>query len=283
MAPNAYLLLITIVLIILLLERVCWFLTLFVAREAGPVAQRLAGVWRQTHPVRSALAQRYPKTYSVTRERLTPERFSGLPLTLLIAAALYMLFLASGLVEALLEAEELTKFDEAVTRFLAAFRETPALELFKWITDLGAAPALLSTGIVATGFLWSHKRRLFILPLWIAFLGAEMTTWLGKFGFDRVRPDAIPGLIHVSPAFPSAHATGAMAIFGFVAYAVARDLLGIRERFSVIFWAGVLITLIGFSRVFLGAHHLSDVLMGFVVGGFWLLAGFAVTEYRRAL
>jgi undecaprenyl-diphosphatase len=50
----------------------------------------------------------------------------------------------------------------------------------------------------------------------------------------------------------------------------------------VTFWAAVLIVLIGFSRVFLGAHHASDVLMGFLVGGFWLLAGFAIAEYQRS-
>ena len=36
----------------------------------------------------------------------------------------------------------------------------------------------------------------------------------------------------------------------------------------------VLILLIGFSRIFLGVHYVTDVIGGFLVGGFWLLVGF---------
>jgi undecaprenyl-diphosphatase len=43
----------------------------------------------------------------------------------------------------------------------------------------------------------------------------------------------------------------------------------------------VLIALVGFSRMFLSVHYLSDVLAGFLVGGFWLLVGVALTEWLR--
>jgi undecaprenyl-diphosphatase len=72
-----------------------------------------------------------------------------------------------------------------------------------------------------------------------------------------------------------------MAVFGFLAYALARDLDRPRQRFEVVFWTAVLIALVGFSRVFLGVHFLSDVASGFLVGGFWLLVGFTLVEWRR--
>ena len=50
---------------------------------------------------------------------------------------------------------------------------------------------------------------------------------------------------------------------------------------EVTFWVAVLVLAIGFSRVFLSLHYTTDVAAGFLVGAFWLLAGFAVSEWTR--
>jgi membrane-associated phospholipid phosphatase len=50
--------------------------------------------------------------------------------------------------------------------------------------------------------------------------------------------------------------------------------------------ATALILLIGFSRIYLGAHFLSDVIAGFLAGGAWLFACITVMAYverRQAL
>ena len=71
-----------------------------------------------------------------------------------------------------------------------------------------------------------------------------------------------------------------MAVYGFIAYIVARNLMTTQQRFEVIYWTAVLISLIGFSRMLLGLHYVSDVAAGFLVGGFWLLLGFALAEHK---
>ncbi len=71
-----------------------------------------------------------------------------------------------------------------------------------------------------------------------------------------------------------------MAVYGFLAYAITRDLSGWRPRFEAAFWSAVLIIIIGFSRMYLSAHYLTDVVAGFLVGGFWLLVAFAIAEWR---
>jgi membrane-associated phospholipid phosphatase len=43
----------------------------------------------------------------------------------------------------------------------------------------------------------------------------------------------------------------------------------------------VLIGSISFSRIFLSVHYASDIAAGLLVGGFWLLAGFAIAEHLR--
>src|SRR5690606_2768836 len=120
------------------------------------------------------------------------------------------------------------------------------LRLMGWITSLGDSASLAGVALVATGLLWADRRPRLILPLWITILGALGTTWIGKFAFDRPRPEFIEGFTALSPSFPSAHATGVAAVYGFIAYVVVRDLPGRRARFEVVFWTVVLVALVGF-------------------------------------
>ena len=264
-----------------------WQLALGLARLGLRVAPQLPGrvaAWQlgaRVGPLRSWLADRFPGPYAWAARRLAPRRFAGLPLTLMAVAAAYLVFLLTGLAEDVVEAEEIVQLDDAVSALFTEYRRTFLVSIFAWITDLGGKPALVAASFVATGFLWADRRPLYILPLWVTIVGALGTTWIGKFGFARGRPEFITEVTALSPAFPSAHATGALAVYGFVAYAIARDTRTPRQRFEVVFWTCILIALIGFSRIFLSVHFASDVAAGFLVGAFWLIVGFALTEYRR--
>ncbi len=283
-ADNSLVILGAGALLILLLWRIAWWLTRLADRSARSLAGRLprSRAWTRTGPLRQHLARRFPRSSAFLAARLNPRGFTGLPLTLLGAAALYVAFLLAGQVEALIEAEGMVRLDRAVNDFFAAYRTPLLVMLLRWLTDLGGSAALLGVAIVATGFIWAHRRPHLILPLWVCYGGSWLTTWSGKFVFARERPEFVTGVTALSPSFPSAHATGTLAVYGFVAYAIARDLDTARSRFEVTFWTLVVVALVGFSRVFLSVHYLSDVLTGFLVGTFWLLVGFAIGEYGRA-
>jgi undecaprenyl-diphosphatase len=54
-----------------------------------------------------------------------------------------------------------------------------------------------------------------------------------------------------------------------------------RARAAVVFGTSLLILLIGFSRMYLGVHHLSDVVAGFAAGGVWLSTCITAMEFVR--
>lgn len=140
-----------------------------------------------------------------------------------------------------------------------------------------------AVAVTATGFLWANRAGMVIPPLWIAFSGAEATVWTLKYLVERTRPLFLDGVASaVSPSFPSAHATGAAAVLGFVAYAVGRDRPSRREHVEIAFWTAILVALIGFSRVFLGVHFATNVIGGFLVGSAWLAIGIAFVQNRSA-
>ena len=67
-----------------------------------------------------------------------------------------------------------------------------------------------------------------------------------------------------------------MAFVGILACLVANGPQRRARRSVVIGVAAALVVLIGFSRVFLSVHYLTDVLAGGLVGGLWLTAGSAL-------
>lgn len=223
----------------------------------------------------------FPKTTRLLQPRLTPSRYTGLPLTIIVVMALYITALFGGLVEELLEADELVRLDESINQGINPLRTESMIIVFSWITDLGGSATFIAVALVTTGLLWAHRRRYMIVPLWLTILGSQITTYTGKYVFARQRPEFITEVAAITPSFPSGHATSAMAVYGFIAYIIARDLTTTRHRFELIYWTVVLICLIGFSRMLLGLHYASDIAAGFLVGGFWLLLGFALAEHKR--
>lgn len=257
------------------------------ARRAQALLGRLragfpaAAMWERTHPLRAWLARRWPRGYRFAARRLDIRSAAGLPLTLGLAAAVYIAALVGGLVEELLEADELVLVDRTLNHWLDAVRAEPFIAIFTWITSLGSSATLIAVTLAATAFLCVHRRRHCVLPLWITVVGAQATTYLGKFALDRARPEFVTGVTAVTPSFPSGHATGAMAVYGFVAFLIVRELPRRRDRFDVVYWTLVLIAAVGFSRMYLGVHYASDVAAGFLVGSFWLLVGIMLTGLRE--
>ena len=229
----------------------------------------------------SSIRTSFPQTTRFMQARLTPRRYTGLPLTLIVIAALYIAALLVGLVEELLEADELILFDEAINQRIGLIHTDGMITVFNWITDLGGSVALTAVALVTTGLLWAHRRRHMIAPLWLTILGSQITTYAGKYVLARQRPEFVSEIAAATPSFPSGHTTSAVAVYGFIAYIVARDLMTARQRFEMTYWTAVLICLIGFSRILLGMHYASDVASGFLVGAFWLLLGFALSEHKH--
>lgn len=270
------------VVIIIALRKAAWWglgLASRLFRKAVTVLKQVQ-VRKDTSGLGSRIRAALPGTAQLLQARLTPNRYTGLPLTLIVIAALYIAALLGGLVEELLEAEELVRLDEGINRLIGPIRTDAMITAFIWITDFGGSVALIAVVLVTTGLLWAHCRRLMIAPLWLTFIGSQITTFAGKYVLLRQRPEFVTEISAFTPSFPSGHATGAMAVYGFIAYIVARDLMTTRQRFEMTYWTAVLICLIGFSRVLLGLHYASDVAAGFLVGGFWLLLGFALAEHK---
>ena len=161
--------------------------------------------------------------------------------------------------------------DSGINDFFSPYRSQPLLAGFMWLTALGANPTAVAVCVTMTGLLWVARLPGLILPLWIAIAGGQATSWGLKYLVGRARPAFLEVVSASSPSFPSGHSMSSMVVYGFLAFVLTSQ--GPRGRLAIAAPAmlALLILSIGFSRVFLSLHYVSDVLGGFLVGGFWLM------------
>lgn len=273
----------SLALIVLLIRWLAWLSLMGTNRliaKAGATAtaERLG---KRVRPIHNYLSKRFPRTVDFFEARLNPGKFSGLTLTLMVLAAVYIVALLLGLIDELREAEELIEVDNSINNALSVIRTGEIVSAFAFITEWANISAIVIVAAVTSGLVMALNHGYLVPPLWVVVLGSQLTTYSGKYGFDRPRPEFLTDIMASTPSFPSGHATSAIAVYGFIAYILSRHAVSVRRRFEIVFWSAVLILLIGFSRMLLSVHYASDVAAGFLVGGFWLLVGFAIAEMIR--
>jgi membrane-associated phospholipid phosphatase len=134
--------------------------------------------------------------------------------------------------------------------------------------------ALTAAGAIA---LRRHSRTPLVLVA-AASAGSLALTLTGKDLIHRHRPprrDAIPPY-ESSPSFPSGHTLNATTVVGVLAYLIASRQTSAAKSTVIIGTAALTAITVGLSRVLLGAHWFTDVLMGWVSGSGWL--GLVITS-----
>jgi undecaprenyl-diphosphatase len=173
--------------------------------------------------------------------------------------------------------------DTAVNNSLTAFRAPWLLHLFLLLTIPGTVIfATLAVATVSALLFWADRYKR-VIPLWVAFVGAEFTTWVFKYIVNRTRPPFLDGIVELNPSFPSGHATASTVVLGFIGYMLASTLTRRQQRVEVSFWFAAVVASVCLSRLFLSLHYLSDVLAGLSIGGMWLLIGIAIAEWQKTL
>jgi len=139
------------------------------------------------------------------------------------------------------------------------------------VTWLRSTSVIIPTLVLVAAVLVIRRRdwRSAIL-LGAAVAGAVGLYNIVKLAVERPRPPSTLWIGNFSDsAFPSGHATQAAAFYGMLAmvFSAMRSL-----RVRVIVWTGAAaITLVvGASRLYLGAHWLTDVLAGYALGAAWI-------------
>jgi membrane-associated phospholipid phosphatase len=235
-----------------------WF-----ARHADSLLAR-ALRWTRAHPHLG----RY------TAAMIDPNRPESASLLILAACLLAIGVAWFALLGTVLMRSEPLALDRAVYEAMLALRNPLADRLMAGLASIGDTAVLAPAVALAMGWLLWRKRWM-AAAHWLAALafGLALTAVLGA-AVDMPNPPTAPRGF----GFPSIAVTMTTITFGFFAVLIAREMPG-RQRVWPYVVGGAVAAVLGFARLYLGAHWLSDVVGGMLFGVVWLLVlGIA---YRR--
>ena len=137
------------------------------------------------------------------------------------------------------------------------------------ITGLGNIFLVVTVAVIVGVILFIRKNWWRLLALFLGVAIGQAVLNILKVIFQRPRPKT--EMYVFSYSFPSGHVFSATVIYGFCIYLAFRLIKNATVKWIVVTLLALLILLIGFSRVYLGVHWLSDVLAGYATGFAWLL------------
>lgn len=251
------------------------------ARWAANHQERVQSVGRRiaAFPPATLLRRYFRGPMRFVRGRFRIDDAFGLSLTLgflaLIASAWALYAVASGVAER----SDFVDVDLTVTRTLAEHRVDWMTDAARWVTDLGSM-ALLGPLVAVAALAWLVRTGRWGVAMFlaVAIVGAAVANELVKDLIERARP---PARFHADGAdgfaFPSGHTAQAVVTYGALAYLLGSVIRSWPGR--VVIWTlAVLVSLVvGFTRIYLGVHWMSDVLAGLALGTAWL--AFVITAF----
>lgn len=188
-------------------------------------------------------------------------------------------FLFAEIADDVFEKEKF-QIDQMASQFVSSIQSDTLDSIFGFITELGAV-WLIATGSIIVGIilLFYPSNRLWrVLYFAVTMIGISVLTSSLKELFERDRPNLIQEYDGTGYSFPSGHSTGPMVFYGFIIYLIIRSRFPLVAKWIVGIVLGLLIFLIGFSRIYLGVHYASDVIGGFLLGFAWLATNIAILE-----
>ncbi len=173
-----------------------------------------------------------------------------------------------GVVEDVVAKDTLVQVDLAVFHFLQQLRTEAIDRVMIAFTGMGSVGVLLPLAVTVTLWLvWRRSWHTAVYWVGVAAFG-EVLVQLLKFTLGRRRPlDLYTGVELFS--FPSGHAVVSTVMLGFLAFLLSRRQT-MQTRLIIAALAGLYVALVAFSRLYLGAHWLSDVVGGISLGVAWV-------------
>lgn len=225
------------------------------------VGETLAWVRDRTGDKGRALARRLP--------------VSEVAAVALLLGLAVVVTLAVGFTEVLddvLEGDGIVAVDHPVTRWLAAHRDLWLTAVLRVVTVAGGPLFLVAVALpIALAAGWRCRSWRPVALALVCGGGVPVMLFTAKALVGRQRPALPFALVDADGySFPSGHATGTAAIAAISAWMLTRWLIPWWTG-RVAVWAIAIgaVFVIGFSRVYLGVHYVSDVLSGWMLGLAW--------------
>ncbi len=165
----------------------------------------------------------------------------------------------------------LQEIDAVTHAWAITQRNKGATAIFNLLSTIGGPVGLAVIVVCVAVLLLLTRRYRWLLYLLVTTTGGSLLNMELKRFFARARPDVAEMLRQAHGySFPSGHAMGSTVVFGALSYLAFRAAKRWRWKAAALALAGTLIIAVSLSRVYLGAHWISDVAAGIAAGTLWV-------------
>jgi len=216
--------------------------------------------------------RRFARQIGFIKARFSPEGYLGLHLTVGLFVVLLAGWWFGEIVEDVSRDAATRLLDE---RVIAWFQDlaSPGRTRIAWVVTALGSIAFLTSGAVVTALVLLKRGFIYrFVAVVVTMGGGSFLNILLKHFFQRQRPVLENPLVTLSSfGFPSGHTMGATLFYGLLALLIAHSSRWAwRHRIFAFCGATLVIALVGVSRIYLGAHYLTDVLGAIALGLAWL-------------
>jgi len=163
----------------------------------------------------------------------------------------------------------LSQLDQDITNWMQSHRSDALQAPLFVVTDMHSTWGITAMGVLIGALLVRQRRWRASCFLAVSIGGGMLLNAALKLVFERPRPIFdVPLLSLTTYSFPSGHASGSTLLYMSAIIVFAQT----RWQRLLIAIGFTMVMLTAFSRVYLGAHYLSDVVAGVCVGLVWVHA-----------
>ena len=216
--------------------------------------------------------RRLARQIGFIKARFSPEGYLGLHLTVGLFVVLLAGWWFGEIVEDVSHDAATRLLDERVIAWFQN-RASPGLTRIAWVVTALGSIAFLTGGSLVTALVLFKRGFVYrFVAIVVTMGGGSLLNILLKHFFHRQRPVLENPLVTLSSfGFPSGHTMGATLFYGLLALLMAHSTRWAwRHRIFAFAGAALVIALVGVSRIYLGAHYLTDVLGAIALGLAWL-------------
>jgi undecaprenyl-diphosphatase len=179
--------------------------------------------------------------------------------------------------------ESIVVLDQQISHWFNLYGAEPATSLMLGVSALHSVAGMVLLVAAAGWYFWRAKARYWLLALLVSVPSGMVLNMLFKYVFQRSRPVFDTPLVNLMTySFPSGHTAAATLFYGVLASYAVMGRSGWSVRLGTAAGCVLMVLLVALSRVYLGAHFLSDVLAAMAESVAWLaICITAISTLRR--
>lgn len=235
------------------------------------------------------LAEHTPPGWRRHIARLDPRAYLTIHVVIGLSVCVLTCWLFAVLLDSVAEKDVLVHRDLALANWFHVNGTPLGDRLFVIVSLIGSPVAMMILFVAVVAYLWRRDHPTLLTAWVLSYVGGTVLDFAMKEIIRRPRPEFAALFLHgTSWSFPSGHSMGSLIGFSMLAYTIIRVRPVTSTAAQVLIWLGaaLAIALVGYSRLYLAVHFLSDVVAGYTLGALWLavcFTGLQLVSRRAAL